>query len=84
MGTVKKANVSFPASYAVTSRPRMKLSSVAHNDNAHDDGVWAVCWSVDPETGEGVLLTGSVDEGVRTWRSTDDGLEMTHSYIGTS
>ena len=37
----------------------MKLSSVAHNDNAHDDGVWAVCWSVDPETGEGVSLTGS-------------------------
>ena len=59
MGTVKKANVSFPASYAVTSRPRMKLSSVAHNGNAHDDGVWAVCWSVDPETGEGVSLTGS-------------------------
>ena len=61
----------------------MKLSPLTHQADAHDDGVWAVAWSRNPE-GDDLLLTGSVDEGVKSWRATSDGLEMVHSYIGTS
>lgn len=59
----------------------MKVSPLAHVSDAHDDGVWAVTWS-QTEGGDDLLLTGSVDEGVKSWKATDDGLELVHSYTG--
>ena len=47
----------------------MKLSPLAHQANAHDDAVWSVAWS---GAGEGMLLTGSVDESVKAWRAAGD------------
>lgn len=59
----------------------MKLSPLAHQTDAHDDGAWAVAWCKSSD-GDDLLLTGSVDESVRSWRATGDGLEMVHEYQG--
>ena len=59
----------------------MKLSPLAHQADAHDDGAWAVAWCKSSD-GDDLLLTGSVDESVRSWRATGDGLEMVHEYQG--
>ena len=57
----------------------VKLSPLAHQASAHDDSVWSVAWTA----GNDLLLTGSVDECVKSWRASGDGLEMVHSYTGT-
>lgn len=59
----------------------MKLSPLAHQAGAHDDGAWAVAWCKSSD-GDDLLLTGSVDESVRSWRATGDGLEVVHEYQG--
>ena len=57
----------------------VKLSPLAHQANAHEDSVWSVAWTAGNDN---LLLTGSVDECVKSWRASGDGLEMVHSYTG--
>mmetsp|Transcript_33252 Transcript_33252/g.81713 ORF Transcript_33252/g.81713 Transcript_33252/m.81713 type:complete len:318 (-) Transcript_33252:129-1082(-) len=61
----------------------VKLSPLAHQTNAHADSIWSVAWTGTlPGGGGDLLLTGSVDENVKSWRASGDGLEMVHSYTG--
>lgn len=47
----------------------MKLTK-QHDVVAHDEGVWSVAWI----PGTNSLLTGSVDESVKRWEVTDQGV----------
>ena len=61
----------------------MKLSPLAHQTSAHADAVWSVAWCpTGDDDGGDLLLTGSVDESVKSWRATAEGLEMVHDYQG--
>lgn len=55
----------------------MRLS-LLHKHAAHDDGIWCTTWI--PKTSQ--LATGSVDESVKTWEDTADGLKSVHTYTG--
>lgn len=68
------------AAWKRKKKKMVKLSPLAHQASAHADSVWSVAWSA----GNDLLLTGSVDENVKSWRASGDGLEMVHSYTGTS
>lgn len=60
----------------------MKLTPLAHQADAHEDGAWSVAWTTASDGSE-LLLTGSVDETVKSWRASDaGGLELVHSYAG--
>ncbi|XP_028777395.1 WD repeat-containing protein VIP3 [Neltuma alba] len=49
----------------------MKLAALKSVDNAHDESVWAVTWVPATSSRSPLLLTGSLDETVRLWRSDD-------------
>ncbi|XP_054783964.1 WD repeat-containing protein VIP3-like [Prosopis cineraria] len=49
----------------------MKLTPLKSVDNAHDESVWAVTWIPATSSRSPLLLTGSLDETVRLWRSDD-------------
>ncbi|MEW5297899.1 MAG: hypothetical protein WDW38_003805 [Sanguina aurantia] len=55
----------------------MRLSTL-HKVAAHDEGIWSAAWI--PGTSQ--LLTGSVDEKVKVWEETQEGLRMVHTYEG--
>lgn len=55
----------------------MRLTTL-HKASAHDEGVWSSTWV----PGTNKLLTGSVDEMVKVWEDTADGLKFVHSYQG--
>jgi len=57
----------------------MKLAGIKSIDNAHDDSVWAVTWAPATATRPPLLLTGSLDETVRLWKSDDLVLERTNT-----
>lgn len=57
----------------------MKLGGIKSVDNAHDDSVWAVTWAPATATRPPLLLTGSLDETVRLWKSDDLILERTNT-----
>ena len=57
----------------------MKLSGLKSVENAHDDSVWAVTWVPATANRPPLLLTGSLDETVRLWRSDDLVLELTNT-----
>lgn len=56
----------------------MRLSLLHRLENAHDDSVWAAAWA----PGSNVLVTGSVDESVKLWAESADGLEQRHHVVG--
>jgi WD repeat-containing protein 61 len=45
---------------------------------AHDEGVWATAWV----PGQSQLITGSVDESIKLWQTTEDKLECAHTFKG--
>eukprot|EP00935_MAST-01C_sp_MAST-1C-sp1_P000163 g163.t1 len=45
--------------------------------HGHTDGVWATCW-----TSTNKILTGSVDETVRSWTQAEKGFEKAHEMGG--
>ncbi|GAX84435.1 hypothetical protein CEUSTIGMA_g11855.t1 [Chlamydomonas eustigma] len=55
----------------------MRITTL-HRAKAHDEGAWCSCWV----PGSNRLLTGSVDETVKIWEDTDDGLNCAHTYSG--
>lgn len=56
----------------------MRLTTLHKAVGAHDDGVWAAAWV----PGSNKLLTGSVDESVKSWEEAPDSLKMAHHYTG--
>ncbi|KAJ1460957.1 WD40-repeat-containing domain protein [Pelagophyceae sp. CCMP2097] len=42
----------------------MSLRPERRIENAHEDGIWSLCW-----TSRGQLVTGSVDETVKVWKA---------------
>lgn len=56
----------------------MRLSLRHTKVDAHDDSLWAAAWTAGPD----LLVTGSVDETVKTWRASGDACEETHTYTG--
>lgn len=60
----------------------MKLAGLKSIDNAHADSIWAATWIPATENRPALLLTGSLDETVRLWRSdelTSAGTNTGHS-----
>lgn len=55
----------------------MRLTTL-HKDVAHEEAVWSACWVPGTES----LLTGSVDETVKLWDDTSEGLKFNHLYQG--
>lgn len=55
----------------------MKLTK-QHDVAAHDEGVWSVSWVPGTQS----LLTGSVDETVKRWDVTDQGLVEVYKHDG--
>ncbi|KAJ3681319.1 hypothetical protein LUZ60_015808 [Juncus effusus] len=50
----------------------MKLSGIKSVENAHEDSIWAATWvPASSSRPSALLLTGSLDESVRLWRSDD-------------
>ncbi|GAB4815773.1 hypothetical protein N2152v2_002819 [Parachlorella kessleri] len=58
----------------------MRLSLLHRLENAHEDSVWAAAWAPTSNT----LVTGSVDESVKLWQESADGLEQKHHVLGYS
>ncbi|XP_057968774.1 WD repeat-containing protein VIP3 [Malania oleifera] len=57
----------------------MKLAGLKSVENAHDDSVWAAAWVPATEARAARLLTGSLDETVRLWKSDELVLERTNT-----
>lgn len=57
----------------------MKLGGIKSVENAHDDSVWAVTWVPATANRPPLLLTGSLDETVRLWRSDELLLDRTNT-----
>ncbi|KAF7826122.1 WD repeat-containing protein VIP3 [Senna tora] len=57
----------------------MKLSGLKSVDNAHDESLWAVTWVPATATRSPLLLTGSLDETVKLWKSDDLVLDRTNT-----
>lgn len=55
----------------------MRLSLQQKLEAAHDDSVWAAHWSPT----ENLLATGSVDESVKLWQDSGEGLEQKHHLV---
>lgn len=50
--------------------------------DAHDEGIWCCAWSkFDKESSE-VICTGSVDDTLKIWKWSKEGLELRHTCIG--
>lgn len=57
----------------------MRLTTL-HKVVAHDEGAWSCAWV----PGSNRLLTASVDESVKVWEDTPEGLKFQHTYQGHS
>lgn len=61
----------------------VKLSRLAVQANAHADGVWSCAWA--PGASGATLLSGSVDETVKSWQTGGEGgdtLQGGEEYTG--
>mmetsp|Transcript_11145 Transcript_11145/g.19485 ORF Transcript_11145/g.19485 Transcript_11145/m.19485 type:complete len:317 (-) Transcript_11145:706-1656(-) len=58
----------------------MPRLTTIHNVDAHDEGVWSAAWV--PHSTK--LLTGSLDESVKSWEEGQDSLAFKHCYQGHS
>ncbi|XP_031502031.1 WD repeat-containing protein VIP3 [Nymphaea colorata] len=47
----------------------MKLAGLKSVENAHDESIWAAAWVPATDSRPALLLTGSLDETVKLWRS---------------
>lgn len=56
----------------------MRISTRHTLKDAHEEGAWACCWV----PGTRSVLTGAVDETVKLWTSSDDGLSIEKTYHG--
>lgn len=57
----------------------MKLAGLKSVENAHEESVWAVTWVPETASRPALLLTGSLDETVKLWRSDELVLEGTNT-----
>lgn len=57
----------------------MKLAGLKSLENAHDESLWAATWVPATDDRPALLLTGSLDETVRLWRSDELVLERTNT-----
>lgn len=57
----------------------MKLAGLKSIENAHEESIWAVTWVPATDARPAFLLTGSLDETVRLWRSDELELEGTNT-----
>ncbi|KAL5708180.1 WD repeat-containing protein vip3 [Ranunculus cassubicifolius] len=57
----------------------MKLAGLKSTENAHEESIWAVTWVPETSTRPALLLTGSLDETVRLWKSDELVLEGTNT-----
>ncbi|KAJ6746492.1 WD REPEAT-CONTAINING PROTEIN 61 [Salix koriyanagi] len=57
----------------------MKLAGLKSVENAHDESVWAATWIPATETRPALLMTGSLDETVKLWKSDELTLERTNT-----
>ncbi|KAF6164762.1 hypothetical protein GIB67_041014 [Kingdonia uniflora] len=58
----------------------MKLAGLKSIENAHEDSIWAAAWVPATDARPPLLLTGSLDESVKLWRS--DELILQGTNIG--
>jgi WD repeat-containing protein 61 len=56
----------------------MRLSLRQTKADAHEDSLWSAAWTQGPD----LLVTGSVDETVKTWNASGETCEETHTYTG--
>jgi WD40 repeat protein len=84
--SVRAAALREPRVRCARARPwcaaMVKLSRLAVHKGAHEDGVWSLAWRTPPGGGAPLLLTGSVDETVKSWRVDGDGLAAVEEYTG--
>ena len=57
----------------------MKFAHLKSIENAHDESIWAATWVPDTQTRPALLLTGSLDETVKLWKSDALNLERTNT-----
>ncbi|KAK9131307.1 hypothetical protein Sjap_011794 [Stephania japonica] len=57
----------------------MKLAGLKSKENAHEESIWAAAWVPATESRPALLLTGSLDETVRLWRSDELDLQGTNT-----
>ncbi|KAE8653439.1 hypothetical protein Csa_006892 [Cucumis sativus] len=58
---------------------QMKLAGLKSVENAHEESVWAATWVPATDTRPSLLLTGSLDETVKLWKSDELDLERTNT-----
>lgn len=57
----------------------MKLAGLKSVENAHDESVWAATWIPATDNRPSLLLTGSLDETVKLWKSDELDLDRTNT-----
>lgn len=57
----------------------MKLAGLKSVENAHEESVWAATWVPATDNRPSLLLTGSLDETVKLWKSDELDLERTNT-----
>jgi WD40 repeat protein len=60
------------------------LSRLCVKKDAHEDSVWSLAWSSLPGAAQPALLTGGLDESVKSWRVDEagEGLSAVEEYTG--
>ncbi|CAI0627907.1 unnamed protein product, partial [Linum tenue] len=62
-----------------TKSKSMKLAGIKSVEGAHDESVWAATWVPATSSRPALLLTGSLDETVKLWKSDDLNLAGTNT-----
>ena len=57
----------------------MKLAGLKSVENAHEESVWAATWIPATDNRPSLLVTGSLDETVKLWKSDELDLDRTNT-----